>query len=96
MKVIIPLASKENKIQEIKEQWKCTQITGCGQITFALVNIDYCTNWSIVEYKTGRVILHDIGKLSKQRFERLSKLIINMNPQRIKNAIENNEIINEA
>lgn len=96
MKVIVYLAGKENRIQEIKEQWKCTQMTECGEITFALVNIGYGTNWSIVEYKTGQVVLHDIGKLSKQRFERLSNLIISMNPQRIKNAIEKSKIINEA
>ena len=95
MKVKIPLIEKEYAVQERQELYTYTESTGCGNIKFALVNlgVDF-SDWNIVEYTTGLSVLRDIGKLSKARFERLSRLIINMNPRKLKDRINENEKIN--
>ena len=95
MKVKISMIEKEYEVQERQELYTYTERTGVGKITFALVNFGVNLNdWHIVEYTTGLSVLRDIGKLSKARFERLSKLVINMNPRKLKNRININEKIN--
>ena len=95
MKVKIPLIEKEYALQERQELYTYTEMTGVGEITFALVNLGEAFNdWHIVEYTTGLSVLRDIGKLSKVRFERLSSLVINMNPRKLKDRININEKIN--
>ena len=95
MKVKIPLIEKDHALQERQELYTYTEITGAGKIKFALVNLGVDFNdWHIVEYTTGLSVLRDIGKLSKARFERLSRLIINMNPRKLKDRINENEKIN--
>ncbi len=95
MKVKIPMIEKKYALQERQELYTHTEQTGAGKITFALVNLGVDSNdWHIVEYTTGLSVLRDIGKLSKARFERLSRLVINMNPRKLKDRINENEKIN--
>ena len=95
MKVKIPLVEKDHAVQERQELYTYTERTGAGMITFALVNLGVDSNdYHIVEYTTGLSVLQDIGKLSKSRFERLSRLVINMNPRKLKDCINENEKIN--
>jgi hypothetical protein len=95
VKVKITLIEKEHALQERKELYTYTEMTEAGKITFALVNFGVGFNdWHIVEYTTGLSVLRDIGKLTKTRFERLSRLVINMNPRKLKDRINENEKIN--
>ena len=97
MKVKIPDIDKEFCQKEIQELYTHSVITGCGKITFALVNEGVgFGDWHIVEYKTGLSVLSNIGKLTKTRFVNITNLIINMNPKKLKDKIDVNEIINQG
>lgn len=96
MKIKVPLLRGEGSIQEIQETYKYTENTGYGHITFALVNEgkESFHKWCIVEYTTGLCVLSDTGKLTKERFIRFSKYIINLNPKKLKENIDKQEKIN--
>jgi hypothetical protein len=91
MKVKSIFIEKEKAQVEIQELYKHSIQTGCGVLTFALVKI---YGWCIVEYTTGLAVLHDIGKLSKSQFIKITEFIAKLNPEKIKENIEKNERIN--
>ena len=96
MKVKIPGIEKEFCQKEIQELYTHSVRTGCGTITFALVNEGVgFGDWHIVEYTTGLSVLSNIGKLTKTRFINITNLIINMNPKKLKDRIDINEKINQ-
>ena len=89
MKVYSMLDKEGEPPKELKEKWVFTSHGKRSFITLAYVKMDNIYNiWSIVECSTGREMIHDVGKMTKKVFEKISGFIIKYASIDIENAIE--------
>lgn len=89
MKVYLPSTKKDNPPKELKEKWTFSAFGNKRNIKLAYikVNVPYKI-WSIAECSTGRIMIHNVGSMSKQAFMEISSFIIKYASEKIERAIE--------